>query len=152
MTTTNPIKLEWDLNCTPPQAFDAFVNDIHLWWPAHTEPYSLGQKKVVGVTFEANLDGRIYETQNDGKEVNWGRVIACVTGKTLEFLWHPGREESAATKVKIEFHSEGGATKMTLEHSGWKGETAEASRENYLKGWQFVIGECFRANLLPKRN
>jgi hypothetical protein len=44
--------------------FEVFVTAIGVWWPV--QPFSAGGERVVDVTMEPRLNGRVYETWADG--------------------------------------------------------------------------------------
>ena len=57
-----------------------------------------------------------------------------------------GREATDATEVEVLFEKIAeNKTKVSIEHRHWEkwGEEARDLRDNYDKGWEFVVGECF---------
>src|SRR4030088_2515497 len=52
--------------------FDTFVRTIGVWWPV--TPFSAGQDRVRDVTFERRPGGRVYESWDDGTQVDWGTL------------------------------------------------------------------------------
>lgn len=63
----------------------------------------------------------------------------------LVLSWHPGREPDVAQKVEVRFTTDGGGTKIDLEHRDWArlGEDAGKVRESYGNGWAVVLGKHF---------
>ncbi len=61
--------------------FDTFVRTIGIWWPV--TPFSAGRDRVRDVTFEQRQGGRVYETWQDGTEVDWGEVLAWAPPERL---------------------------------------------------------------------
>lgn len=121
--------------------FEVFVRDIGAWWP--TRPFSLGQDKVTGVTFERALGGRVYETWADGTEVDWGTVIAWQPPERFAMTWTalPG-----GTEVELRFAALGPAlTRVALEHRGWEQLTEEQLAAatsvpgGYDAGWAHIL-------------
>ena len=53
--------------------FDTFVHTIGIWWPV--TPFSAGKDRVRDLTFERRPGGRVFETWQDGTEVDWGEVL-----------------------------------------------------------------------------
>jgi hypothetical protein len=51
--------------------FDVFVKTIGTWWPARQ--FSAGRDRVRGVTLQQRPGGRVYETWDDGTEIDWAR-------------------------------------------------------------------------------
>ena len=125
--------------------FDVFVRRIGEWWP--TRPHSLGQEKVVGVTVEEFVSGRVFETWADGKEVEWGRVTGWEPPARFAMTWEI---TPVATEVELRFRALGPAlTRVELEHSGWERLSEEQYRTltavegGYPSGWTRVL-DLFR--------
>jgi len=60
----------------------------------------------------------------------------------LAYLWHLGRDRSAATDVDIRFVAHGpGDTRVEIEHRGWErlGSGADVWRERNRIGWQTLL-------------
>ena len=121
--------------------FDVFVDEIGSWWPM--TPHSIGQEKVVSATVERRLDGRVFETWDDGSEETWGRVIAweppTLFGMTWELL-------PAGTEVEVRFTAIGPTvTRVELENRGWDRLTSEnlaaadTVAAGYTAGWARVL-------------
>jgi hypothetical protein len=49
------------------------VATIGTWWP---RPVSAGRDRVRDVTMDQHRGGRVYETWDDGTEVDWGTLTA----------------------------------------------------------------------------
>ena len=45
--------------------FDVFTGRLSEWWPR--VPYSLGGDRVVGVSLDGRVGGRVHETWDDGR-------------------------------------------------------------------------------------
>ncbi|MSP48713.1 MAG: hypothetical protein EXQ95_05230 [Alphaproteobacteria bacterium] len=56
-------------------AFRLFTAGIGKWWPleTHTRAKSTAGEKTVGFNVEPRVGGRVCETLNDGRELDWGR-------------------------------------------------------------------------------
>jgi hypothetical protein len=138
------------------RTFDVFVREIGGWWPLR--PLSIGGAKVVTVTFEPHLGGRVYETWADGTEVTWGQVRAWdpPAGFTLSWEVLP-----VVTEVELRFKPLGPAlTRVELEHRGWENLTSEQLAEvtalagGYSAGWAMAL-DLLRTRLepdLPEQN
>ncbi|MEU4689571.1 SRPBCC domain-containing protein [Actinoplanes sp. NPDC023714] len=114
--------------------FDVFVRDIGAWWP--TRPFSLGHEKVVAVTFEQRLGGRVYETWADGTEVPWGEVIAWQPPSRFTLTW---TVLTALTVVEVVFTELGPAlTRVALEHRGWEKLSTDVPG-GYRAGWKQIL-------------
>lgn len=118
--------------------FDVFVDQIGTWWPLR--PYSLGEERVVGVTFERRPGGRVYERWDDGQERSWGRVLTWdpPSGFTLSWDVFP-----AVTEVELTFRPLGPAlTRVEVEHRGWEAFTEAQVAElcgRTAVGWDQIL-------------
>jgi DNA-binding transcriptional ArsR family regulator len=145
MSETNmmiePVVKAVSLALTPEAAFDLFTEQMTSWWPL--ESHSVGEARAVSVRIEPTVGGRIIETTDDGVEHEWGKVTAWDTGKRVEFTWYPGLPQDQQTVVDVRFREIAGGSEMLLVHSGWeaRGEDGPTVRENYNKGWDYVLGQ-----------
>src|SRR5215468_3766732 len=78
--------------------FTSFVTTIGAWWPV--QPFSAGKDRVRDVTVEQRLGGRIYETWDNGTEVDWGTVTAWEPPERFVMTW---TGTPAATEVEFTF-------------------------------------------------
>ncbi len=101
--------------------FEVFVRTIGVWWPR--QPYSMGGDRVRDVTLEPHLDGRVYETWDDGTVREWGRLLAWQPPHRLVMSWICS---PAVTEVELTFTALGPAlTRVAVEHRGWEALSAE---------------------------
>ena len=144
-TTIEPVTLSLELNCSAAHAFEVYTRDIASWWP--TESHSVALENVRDVVFEAKVDGRIFETANDGAEHLWGTVLECEPPTHLRYQWHPGRDpQEVYTEVEVTIVDLGETSRFELVHTGFEkyGESAAAIRNDYVSGWQLVAGTRFK--------
>src|SRR5216683_2133244 len=64
-----PIRQSTLVRSSVRHTFDTFVRTIGTWWPVN--PFSAGQDRVRDVTFEQRPGGRVYETWQDGTQIDW---------------------------------------------------------------------------------
>jgi hypothetical protein len=121
--------------------FEVFIGTIGQWWPA--APYSIGQARVVDATFETRVGGRVYETWDDGNEVDWGHVTVWEPPNRVAMTWEI---LPVVTDVEIRFRALGPAlTRVELEHRGWERLTEEQLAAattvagGYESGWQQIL-------------
>jgi len=132
--------------------FDSFVTTIGAWWPV--QPFSAGQDRVRDVTVEQRQGGRVYETWDDGTEVDWGTLLAWQPPERFAMTW---TGTPAATEVEFTFTALGPAlTRVTVEHRGWEALTEEQlaadcalpggySSGAYSQGWATILACLARA-------
>ena len=94
-----------------------------------------------GLAFE---DGLLVERAVDGRTCVWGEVVDWDPPHRLVITWHPGGDADEASEVEVRFAaSEGGGTRVELEHRGWErfGENAMLRRHGYVGpgAWGHVL-------------
>lgn len=133
---------------SPAEAFRIFTEGIARWWPLAKFSISHGASKTATTcVFEPFVGGEIYEVDEDGARLPWGRVVAWSPPTRVAFTWHPGGDPAEAQDVEVTFAADGTGTRVTLVHSGWQklGERGAAARIGYGEGWTVVLGEAFAA-------
>jgi uncharacterized protein YndB with AHSA1/START domain len=104
-------------------------------------------------TLEGRAGGWIYETTRPGDQHVWGTITQWDPPRRLAHSWHPGDHAVDATAVELTFTAvASNRTRLDLVHAGWP-VTAADRRAEYDKGWDFVLGQCYRtwADRLPER-
>ena len=131
--------------------FETFVRTIGIWWPV--TPFSAGRDRVRDVTFEQRQGGRVYETWQDGTEVDWGRVLVWAPPGRFVMTWNM---TSVVTEVELTFAELGRQlTRVAVEHRGWEQLTGEQLAKDcalpggylggaYREGWARILG-CLAA-------
>lgn len=143
-TKLEPITKTMTVARSQEETFEFFTARINDWWPKRT--HSIGQDKTARVDFEPHVGGRIFETQEDGTEVQWGKVLVWDAPHRVVHSWHLSRGEDKATEVEITFTALGeNETRVDLVHRNWEKLGADAARihDQYQGGWDHVFGECF---------
>jgi uncharacterized protein YndB with AHSA1/START domain len=126
--------------------FEVFVRAIGSWWPV--DPFSAGRDRVRDITIEPGEGGRVYETWDDGTEVDWGELRAWEPPKRFVMTW---TGTPVPTEVEFSFTVLGPSlTRVTVEHRGWEALTdAQLSQDcalpggyssgAYATGWQLIL-------------
>ena len=134
-----PLKLSFDVGCSPEHAFAVWTSGIGTWWPPdHTVT---GQADLT-VVLQEGVGGRIFERTTDGTEHDWGEVTVWEPPTQLSYLWHLRRDRSDATEVEIRFVPQGDtATRVEIEHRGWErlGADGDEWRDRNRAGWQGLL-------------
>ncbi|MGO1173347.1 MAG: SRPBCC domain-containing protein [Actinomycetaceae bacterium] len=142
--TIPPLRREVLVACDPATARRLWTEEIGLWWP-------LASFGCFGAGGTLAFDGpEIVETSTSGERAVWGTVIE--DGElALTFSWHPGRDASEATHVRVSFTATGSddVTLVTLIHTGWE---STAARDEYAGGWVTVLGELARTRSVDTPN
>ncbi len=142
-----PVEKSVLVACAPERAFRAFTAEIAQWWPLAS--HSVGRDQARSVMIEPRLGGRVFETQQDGTQSDWGRVVDWTPPLRFAMTWHPGRTPETGQVVEVFFAVEGAGTRITLRHRGWErlGAGAAKMREAYESGWGVVLGQAFAGHL-----
>jgi uncharacterized protein YndB with AHSA1/START domain len=119
MTTTTDVRREVTVAGSPQRAFDLFTNRMAEWWPAG---HHLATSAVEAMTVEPRVDGRLYDTCEDGSESVWGRVTEWnpPTGFTFAWMitstWALETDVEKASRVTVSFTAQGDSTRVTVVH------------------------------------
>jgi uncharacterized protein YndB with AHSA1/START domain len=136
----SPVKKTITVGLPVEAAFRLFTEGFGQWWPLAS--HSVGEENAAACYLEGEVGGRIYEINKDGNQVDWGQVRAWEPPHRLVFSWHPGRTPETAQEILVTFQAETGGARVELTHYGWErlGEQALSTRENYVSGWDIVLG------------
>jgi uncharacterized protein YndB with AHSA1/START domain len=124
------------------RAFSVFVEQMETWWPA---THHIGKTPFEAIFVEPKVGGRWYERDVEGKQVDWGKVLAWDPPHRVTLSWHvgPGHDSpdwvcdpdpAKASEVEICFTPDGlGSTLVVLTHSKLErhGEGYEQLREMF---------------------
>ena len=115
---TEPLQLSFDVACGVEHAFGTWTERTSTWWPTS---HTVAGEPGLEVIFEPVVGGRIFERTADGREADWGRILAWDPPRRLVYEWHLRQDRADATEVEIRFEAapEGG-TRVTIEHRGWE--------------------------------
>ncbi|MEZ5994809.1 MAG: SRPBCC domain-containing protein [Hyphomonadaceae bacterium] len=143
-----PVVKTIDVRRPAAEAFRIFTAEIGAWWPlaTHTRAKTAAGETTVAVTIEPRVGGRIYETLNDGRELDWGVVSAFEPGALFAMAWSMGRPQTQSTDVSVRFEPlDEASCRVTLTHENWErmGEEAAKLREAYNNGWAGVFERGF---------
>ncbi|MCK5912217.1 MAG: SRPBCC domain-containing protein [Caulobacter sp.] len=131
----------------PPEAvFDAFVDDIGLWWRPNTL-FSFTPRSPGVMAFE---DRRLVERLPTGKVFEVGAVSVWERGERLVFGWRQATfAPDMTTEVEVRFDAVGEGTRVTVEHRGWDSVPAPHVARHGFPNTVFLArhGEWWRALL-----
>jgi uncharacterized protein YndB with AHSA1/START domain len=130
------------------RAFELFTAEMGTWWPAKTG-HHLSDLPATAV-METREGGRLYERDERGRELDWGRVRAWEPPARVVLAWHLSPEWSfdpdpaKATEVEARFESAGDdLTLVSFEHRGFEvhGPAGRALRDSLGadNGWPEVL-------------
>jgi uncharacterized protein YndB with AHSA1/START domain len=147
-----PVRQSVVVRSDRPHTFGTFVRTIGVWWPV--TPFSAGRDQVRDVTFEQHAGGRVYETWQDGTEVDWGEVRVWEPPERFVMTWNM---TTVVTEVELTFAVLGPAlTRVSVEHRGWEQLTEEQLARDcalpggysggaYSRGWTMILARLATA-------
>jgi len=106
------------INASQHRTFQAFTEQIDLWWP---KSHHIGKSEMKRAVLETKEGGRWYEIGADGSECDWGRVLVWSPPRKLILAWQITAEwrydPNFLTEVEVNFIEQGpDHTRLTLEH------------------------------------
>lgn len=139
-----PVVKTVDVRRSAGDAFRLFTERIHQWWPTKTHSRARDAEGEVTehVTIEPQVGGRVFETLNTGRELDWGEVTTWKPGDVFAMDWTMGRPPEQATRVTVRFEPLGEQScRVTLTHEHWErlAEEGEKLRHGYDQGWVAVF-------------
>jgi uncharacterized protein YndB with AHSA1/START domain len=145
LTRIAPVRKEITVEVPAATAFTRFAERIGSWWPPG---HSIGSSPLKTVVIEPRAAGRWYEIGEDGRECDWGEVLAWEPPARLLLAWRIGAgwrfDPDLLTEVEVRFIPVGErATRVELEHRLLEnlGDAAEAMRAQYddTQGWAGLL-------------
>lgn len=132
----DPYETSITLRCNAEHAFDAFIDQVDLWWPNSHRRFERSS-----FSLDARAGGKLVERADDGSEMVFGDVLSCERPKTIRMSWHPGKI-SQPTEVTITFVEEGGRTTVRVVHAEGRGEMGPRWEEKvalFSSGWTAIL-------------
>jgi uncharacterized protein YndB with AHSA1/START domain len=139
-----PVEKTLLVAASPQKAFDVFTAGFDRWWP---RSHSIGEAPLKTAVLEGRAGGRWYGLLENGREAEWGDVLAWDPPNRLLLAWRIGADwkydPALLTEIKVVFTAEGEGTRVNLEHRllenmGAEGEGARASFDSD-GGWSGLL-------------
>jgi uncharacterized protein YndB with AHSA1/START domain len=135
------VRFEIEVVAPIEHAFRVFTEGFDSWWP---RDHHIGGADMAVAILEPRVGGRWYELGVDGRECEWGMVLAWDPPRHVavswnldgEFRFNQGHDRSS--RVDIRFERRGSdRTQVILEHSGLDrhGDTWHRLRDAISRGW-----------------
>ena len=137
-----PVRKSIRIEAPQVHAFEVFTARIGKWWPAS---HHIGAADMREAVIELRAGGRWYEKGVDGRETEWGKVLAFEPPARIVLSWHLNSQfkidPGVRSEVEVRFIAEGGATRVELEHR-LEAADAEALRTTVEgpQGWAMLLG------------
>lgn len=147
-TLDAPLAVRKTVTVRAPQAvaFEVFTARIERWWPM--ESHHIGEAACAAVVIEPRVGGRWFERGVDGRECDWGRVLAWGPPAHVLLAWQLNAswefDPSIHTEVEVRFVAiDATTTRVELEHRGLEayGAQAVAMRDAFASpnGWNGML-------------
>ncbi|MBK3528129.1 SRPBCC family protein [Streptomyces rubiginosohelvolus] len=105
---------------SPERCFETFTERMADWWPPS---HVLLRTPRVGLAMDPKVDGRYYEWDAEGNEIDWGKVLEWDPPRRLRLTWRiDGRwqsipDDERASEIEVVFTPlEDGSTRVELAH------------------------------------
>ncbi|HEY0805362.1 MAG TPA: SRPBCC family protein [Pseudonocardiaceae bacterium] len=129
------------------RAFEVYTAGFGSWWP---KEHHIGEADMTTCEFEPKPGGRWYETDVDGSECDWGRVLVwepphrLVHTWQLQGDWKYDADPAKASEVEIVFVPEGpNTTRVEVTHRYFErhGDGADSVRNGVSspKGYDYCL-------------
>jgi uncharacterized protein YndB with AHSA1/START domain len=136
---SGPLKLSFDVACSPEHAFSLWTSRISTWWPSD---HTVSGQSDLEIVLQSGVGGRIFERTAEGVEHEWGEVTVWEPPTRLVYRWHLRQDRADATEVEIRFLAQGAVgTQVEIEHRGWErlGALGEERRAQNRAGWESLL-------------
>jgi uncharacterized protein YndB with AHSA1/START domain len=97
----DPLRYTFRVACSPAEAFRLWTAAASVWWPMAT--HSVGGQRDAELVLEPRVGGRIFERLTDGREFDWGSVVAFEPPRRLVCDWLVA---DLATQLEVRFLEE----------------------------------------------
>ncbi len=121
----------------PDAAFRVWTERVHLWWPPS---HHMSGDPTGVIAFEPAAGGRFYERTSDGREFDYGRVLAWQPGALLRYAFFPGSGPEHPTEVEVRFTPTEAGTRVDVEHRAGRmaPESFERTAVRFRTSWEIT--------------
>ncbi len=133
-------KLEYRLDKSKEQVWEAFFNELNQWWTSDFHTNS----RTKSFHIETKLGGKMYEDFGGGKGLVWGEVIGVDYPRSLQVRGMLSGEFGgpALSYEKFTFDEEAGTTTLTYRVE-FIGDITEKSLKSLESGWKTIFADYF---------
>lgn len=147
-TSIDPIIYSIEVNASPQETFDLFVDKFASWYP---KAYTWSGEKLDTIEIGTHEGGRCFERGPHHFEADWGRVLAYRPPERLVFSWQisynrvPLPDPAQASEIEVVFTGteDEQLTEITLRHYKFEqhGEDRAKYREALAspEGWPYIL-------------
>jgi uncharacterized protein YndB with AHSA1/START domain len=131
------IRLTYSIDAPPARVWKVITEEAGSWWDSDFAALP----GSAGVILEARLGGRLYEETNDGKALEWARVIAINPPISIDFqgIMTPAFGGPTLTTVHLSIAETETGSELTMTE-GLLGRITDASLAQMQQGWDFLFG------------
>ena len=146
--TNDVVRKELMINASQRRAFQAFTEQMDLWWP---RSHHIGKSEMKEAVLETKQGGRWYEVGVDGTECNWGKVLVWNPPHKLVLAWQITAEwqydPNFLTEVEVNFSEKGPKIRASPLSIGILKSLASRLKKSGARSTPRVVGRaCSRAS------
>ncbi|MGH7032347.1 MAG: SRPBCC family protein [Stellaceae bacterium] len=126
-----PVRKSVRVKVPPARAFEIWTTGMSRWW-IKTHTINPTKSPIKEIILEPRRSGRWFERGEDGRECQWGKVLAWEPPTRLVLAWQVDGQwqfdPNLITEVELRFTPDGSGTLIELEHRHLErlGDAAEA--------------------------
>ncbi len=131
---TSKVYVALRVKATPERAFQAFVDDIGVWWRPGVLFQTTPRPGVLSFVppGDDGEGGRLIETRAGDKVFEIGRIVSWEPPLRLIFLWRQANfPPDLHTEVEVGFEAIGAETRVSVEHRGFHQVPDGAARHGF---------------------
>jgi len=145
MIALAPVRRSVTVDVSVERAFEVFTANFGRWWPV---THKIGATPLKTAIIEPRVGGRWYEIGEDGRECQWGDVLAWEPPSRILLAWRIRTDwqfdPDLLTEVEVKFVALGpNTTRVDLEHRLLEnmGDSAAAARGIFESdaGWSGIL-------------
>ena len=137
--TLDPIVHEYEVRCSPEQAFEVYTEWIGDWW--HRD-YSANPETLSTVTVEPRVGGRVYSTHTAEGDLAWGKVTVWEPGRQFSYASTLAQSREHPSTVTVTFDPIAPGCHVHFEHGGWSAENVHDRRK--FTDWPAILDRFAR--------
>jgi len=111
-----PVTFDFDLRCTPAEAFDAFAVHMGDWWDGQ---YSADPTTFTGVDIDPRPGGQVLLVHSNGRRDPFGTVLVWEPGRRYAQTSTLAQRADFPSRISVLFAPARSGCRCHFEHGGW---------------------------------
>ena len=132
------VTLTYQIEAPLDRVWTVITEEAGSWWDSDF----VALQGSEGVKLEPRLGGRLYEETEDGRGLEWARVIAIDPGKSIDFqgIMTPAFGGPTINTVRLSIQASDSGTELTMVE-GLVGRITDEGMASMQQGWDFLFGQ-----------